>query len=139
MAPRAVWGLAAACSIALPVLLSGCSSTSSAGGTNTGVSEAPPTKSLPVPATASANAASTQGLCTAQSIQASLPEGAALQDFQCALGSPYMWAVAREKPSGKVVFMRSNGGPWSVAKTEDACGRGPARSPDELITYCSKE
>ncbi len=87
---------------------------------------------------ASPTASETGGLCTEESILASLPEGAKLQEFQCALGSPYMWAAARVMPGPKVYFMRSNNGPWTLVKTSQACGSGPTRAPEELTAICPK-
>ena len=66
-----------------------------------------------------------------------LPAGSSIQTYECALGSPYMWAAARVKSNSEVFFMRSNG-PWVLVKTTKACGSGADRAPKELAVMCPK-
>lgn len=80
-----------------------------------------------------------EGLCTEASILASLPSGATGAEYQCALGSPFMWAAARVKSGPEVYFIRTNNGPWELVETSKACGSGSTKAPSELTAaFCPK-
>ena len=133
-----VIALAAASSIAVSAFTYGCSATPSADGATTAPTPGVTMTAVPSSTTASVDAAATVGQCTEASIRSSLPNGTTLQKFQCALGSPYMWAAARAEPGDTVVFMRSNNGPWVLVDTQLACERGPSSAPAELASMCPK-
>ncbi|WP_430868345.1 hypothetical protein [Demequina aurantiaca] len=77
----------------------------------------------------------TPGHCAEASLLAMLPAGSSIQEFQCALGSPYQWAAVVESSTSEVYFMRSNG-PWELVETGDACESGEGQAPEELLSMC---
>ncbi|WP_084106662.1 hypothetical protein [Demequina sp. NBRC 110056] len=93
-------------------------------------SESPSATSTPVQ-----TAVASEGVCAEESILHALPQGSEVATFQCALGSPYMWAAAEVVGGSEVYFMRSNG-PWEIVEVTVACGDGDDRAPDELATLC---
>jgi len=101
--------------------------------TSTAVPTAAPTDgSSPEPTDASA-----LGQCTNESILPMLPDGSQIDSFECALGSPYMWAAVEATSPTQVYFMRSNG-PWELVDTATACAKGDDQAPEELLAHCPK-
>lgn len=124
------------CGVALAALAGGTGSPSatphaaSASPSNSSTASSPAVPTTAVPTTGAAS-----GECTAESILPMLPAGSTIESFECALGSPYMWAAVEVTSSSDVYFMRSNG-PWELVDTSTACGSGDDRAPDELIARC---
>ena len=139
MIRRTAMALGLASSIAVSVFLSGCLATPSTDGTTAATTSRATIGAGPNSASASVDAPSAEGQCSEASIQSSLPNGGTLQDFQCDVASPFMWAAARVEPEGQVVFMRSNGSPWVLVETQEACGSGPSHAPQSLAAMCPKE
>lgn len=117
--------------------LAACSSGSSGG------SSATPTSAAPTSASASptsASPAASGAPCTAEALQAVVPQGSEITDFVCESIPDQQWAAGTATaPGGEAPFFAKADAPateWTTVPAEEICGTASAGLPEKILDYC---
>ena len=119
--------------------LAACSSGSSGGSSATPTSAAPTSASASASPT-SASPAASGAPCTAEALQATVPQGSEVTDFVCESIPDQQWAAGTATaPGGEVPFFAKADAPateWTTVPAEEICGTASAGLPEKILGYC---